>query len=863
MHLFVSNDELARLEGALPTLHGAAQLARRLELAWHLRQRDSVRALLLADQLDQDLNRAEFTDSERRQGAARLALLRAEVSLLRGERFAAQRWVQAAGRGFDDLQDRLGQGDVAWLEASIAVDCGPPHEVDASLLRAIAAYQLAGDTHRLEHCHARRLVYGSFRDPVACAAQLAQEFPAGQPRATSVATLVAVTLGNIAGLTDDPAASVGHYLASYHAAIDSGQLRQALVAQTNAVEALASVGDLDGALGLSEHALTLARQTGWPASIGLCLYQIGDVMRLLTRYEEAQANLQEALAVMEGAVGSRNHEQVVGCLGQLALDMGDHVLAMDWFTQFEQRVTLLGEPDSLIKAWRGQASALLRLGRATQACVKAEAALALARQNGNAEGQVQALWVLGQIHGEPNAPPLAQAVAAPSAALHYLHQALDVAATVSGYSLSPELLADVAAAYAACGDFENAYRRHLAADLARNQLRSQQAHKRALSMQIRQQIDSARAETEHHRQQAATLAQTSATLETLGTVGREITASLDATAVFDALLRHVHQLLDATFFAVYLVDERGQTLTTAFGAEAGERLAVRSVALDSPSSKLARCARERQELVLNLTPEHDDPNRIPGTLATLSLLYVPLMVGERLLGVMTIQSPQAQAYGARERSIFRALCAYGAIALDNAAAYARAEAAQRRADEALQALRQTQAQLIEQNQQLERLAVTDQLTGLFNRLRLDQTLEQERVRSERYGTHFCVLLLDVDRFKSVNDRYGHQMGDQVLSGIARLLREHTREVDVVGRWGGEEFLIICADTLEPALLLAEKLRRAVQSHVFALVGHKSASFGVAMYRPGEAVSDTLARADAALYRAKEAGRNRVVAELAA
>jgi len=858
MQLFVDNDTLGRLEGVLATLHGTAPVGGRLELAWHLRQRDSARALALADQIERDLSYVDCPDAERRRFSARLALLRAEVHLLRGEPVAAQQALQLAARDFEALQDQQGQGDVAWLEASIAVDCGPPEQIDASLLRAMAAYQSAGDVAGQELCRARRLVYGSFRDPVACAAQLAREFPAGQPRATSVVTFVAVTQGNIAGLTDDLAGSVGHYLASYHAAIDSGQLRQALVAQTNAVEALAALGDLDGALDLSERALTLARQTGWPASMGMCLYQIGDVMRLLARYEEAQANLQEALVVMEGSAGSRNHEQAVGCLGQLALDVGDHALALDWFTRSEQSVKQHGEPDSLIKAWRGQASALLRLGRSMEACVKAEAALALARQNGNAEGQIQALRVLGQIHGEPNAPALPHAVAAPSVALHYLHQALDVAATVSGYRLSHELLADVAAAYAACGDFENAYRQRLAADLARSQLRSRQAQKRALSMQIRQQIELARAETEHHRQQAAMLAETSATLETLGSVGREITASLDAAAVFDALQRHVHQLLDATFFAVYLIDDSQPRLTMAFGIEAGQRLPVRSVAMDSATSKLARCARERQELVLNLAPEHDDPNRIPGTLATLSLLYAPLMVGERLLGVMTIQSPQAQAYGARERSIFRALCAYGAIALDNAAAYASAAAAQRRADEALQALRQTQAQLITQNRQLERLAVTDQLTGLANRLRLDQALEDERLRTERYGGSFCVVLLDIDHFKLVNDRFGHQMGDQVLTGFARMLEAHTREVDVVGRWGGEEFLVICRDGLEAAQLLAEKLRRAIESHVFALVGRKSASFGVALFRRGETVAEAIARADAALYQAKQGGRNRVV-----
>lgn len=858
MELFVANDELVALEARLATLQGVPRLAARIELAWHLRQRDSARALSLADQADLELPRLELTEFERRQFCARLALMRAEVKLLAGDLPVALQWLQLAAQEFQDLEDRLGQGDVAWLETSVAVDRGPPAQIDASLLRAMAAYQIAGDARRTEHCRARRLVFGSFRDPVATATQLQQEFPDGLPRVNSVTTYVAATLGNIAVLTDDPAASVGYYLHSYHAALDSGQIRQALVAETNAVESLASIGDLAGALSLSERALSLARKTGWPASVGLCLNQIGDVMRLLDRHDEAQRYLQESLTVMEGVAGSRNYEQVVGCLGQLALDVGDHAMALDWFTRFEQRVKLHGEPDSMIKAWRGQASALLRLGCPLEACVKAEAALALARQNGNAEGQIQALRVLGQIHGEPNAPPLPQAVQAPSAALHYLNQALAIAGTISGYRLSPELLTEVAGAQAACGDFAAAYQSRVAADLARTQLRSQEAQKRALSMQIRQEIDSARAETEHHRQLAATLAETTATLETLGTVGREITASLEANAVFEALLRHVHQLLDATFFAVYLIDAAQAALTMAFGVEAGVRLSTRSVSLDSPTSKLARCVRERQELVLDLSPDEPDPNLIPGTLATLSVLCAPLMVGERLLGVMTIQSPQAHAYGARERSIFRTLCAYGAIALDNAAAYAQAEASQHRADEALTELRQTQAQLIEQNRQLERLAVTDQLTGLSNRLRLDQTLEEERSRHARYGGNFCVVLLDIDHFKSVNDHYGHQMGDQVLTGFARVLEAHTREADVVGRWGGEEFLVICRDGLEAALLLAEKLRRAIEAHVFAVVGRKSASFGVAPFHGGDTVAEVMARADAALYRAKQGGRNRVM-----
>jgi diguanylate cyclase (GGDEF)-like protein len=358
---------------------------------------------------------------------------------------------------------------------------------------------------------------------------------------------------------------------------------------------------------------------------------------------------------------------------------------------------------------------------------------------------------------------------------------------------------------------------------------------------------------------AVALRETAATLETLGTIGREITASLDSKAVFEALHRHVNQLLDATVFVIYLIDEEHKYLMPAFAVEQGAEMPARPIAVANPTAKSARSARRREEILVNLEPGKDDPNLIPGTLSTLSLLYFPLVVGERLLGVMSIQSPRVNAYGEREQSIFRALCAYGAIALDNAAAYSIAESAQQRADQALSELRQTQTQLLEQNLQLERLAVTDQLTGLYNRLRLDRTLEEEHSRNMRYGTHFCVLLLDIDEFKSVNDTYGHQTGDEVLVAIARTLQDGIREVDVAGRWGGEEFLIICRETaLDGALVLAEKLRLAIESQVNARgVRQMSASFGVAMFRPGEVLTETIARADAALYRAKQGGRNRV------
>ncbi len=167
-------------------------------------------------------------------------------------------------------------------------------------------------------------------------------------------------------------------------------------------------------------------------------------------------------------------------------------------------------------------------------------------------------------------------------------------------------------------------------------------------------------------------------------------------------------------------------------------------------------------------------------------------------------------------------------------------------------------ELMEKNRELEHLAVTDRLTGLYNRLRLDQILEAEIARSERYDGKLALVMIDLDKFKSVNDEHGHQVGDKVLSTLADILATNTRDVDAVGRWGGEEFLIIASNTdLAGATEVAEKLRQKIAEHAFPVVGGKTASFGVTAFRKGDNATDMLARADAALYRAKESGRDRV------
>ena len=162
------------------------------------------------------------------------------------------------------------------------------------------------------------------------------------------------------------------------------------------------------------------------------------------------------------------------------------------------------------------------------------------------------------------------------------------------------------------------------------------------------------------------------------------------------------------------------------------------------------------------------------------------------------------------------------------------------------------------NKELERLSLTDKLTGLFNRSKIDAAIEREIARSQRFGQPFSLIMLDIDHFKLVNDTYGHQVGDKVLIAVSSVLSGNTRETDILGRWGGEEFIVICPHTDGVGILnLAEGLRLKFEAYDFPVVEHKTASFGVTTYRNGDQPTEIVRRADEALYAAKNNGRNRV------
>ena len=164
----------------------------------------------------------------------------------------------------------------------------------------------------------------------------------------------------------------------------------------------------------------------------------------------------------------------------------------------------------------------------------------------------------------------------------------------------------------------------------------------------------------------------------------------------------------------------------------------------------------------------------------------------------------------------------------------------------------------EAEERLIKLAITDELTGLNNRRHINTLLEEEIKRAVRYSNDLSLIGIDIDHFKSINDNFGHDVGDQVLKAFSKLLLHVNRDTDKVGRWGGEEFILILPHVNgDTALTLAERLRNEVENESFPIVNKITISIGIAAYQQGDTANSLIKHADRALYSAKNKGRNRV------
>ncbi|MBV6325312.1 ATP-binding protein [Duganella violaceipulchra] len=682
MDMFAVDDDVAHWEAALLPLRGPARLPVLVPLAWHLRQRDTMRAVALATEGRQLLPATALSQDDMRLVSARLLLVQAEAIWLAGELDDAAVLAEQAYEQLCQLGDHQGCADAHWLRAWIAIDRGDHRAGESELELMAAAARQAGDAQRADIAEAAIARWAVLQDHRSAERRWGQRFATDQaPQHPGAAAWVYDFFGLSASQHSDHGAAARHYIHCYETALETGQVRMAVIAAINIGLNFTILNDHHSALEWMQSALDLARPTGWPRSIGACLMHTAETMRRLGRLDATEELLHEALQIMTPLPGARSYAHALSYLGDLALDKADYPGALNAFHRMAGRADALGQADFQSIARRGQAHALCFLDRPQEALEMAERAVELAAEQANRDNHVAALRVLSVIHERHALPPPA-GMTEQNATLHYLHQALEVASAIDGYTLPGDLHDALGREYARVGDYAKAYAAAQAAAAARQKTHSQEATNRAIAMQVHHQTEHARAEGLHHRELAASearraevLQQTSATLERLSAIGQEITTHLDAAAVFQALTRHVQGLLPANSFAIYLCDAGGETVSRAFGIENGHALPTNTIDIDNPRANSARCVRERREIYVEEAGP-DDIFLAPGTELMVSALYVPLLVGERALGVMTVQAMHARAYGERERLIFRTLCAYGAIALDNAEAYRQLKDAQ-------------------------------------------------------------------------------------------------------------------------------------------------------------------------------------------
>lgn len=677
--VFALDDEVALLEAALPALHDADRLEVLLPLAWHLRQRDDRRAVALADEADALIG--GLPEREIASARARVALVRGESKWLAGELDAAGDLAKQAIAFLWGTADEATRCDANLQLAMVATDQGRRAQVLAHFEDALAAAKACADDERATVVKLSMAIDAILVNPAegnAAWGTWARDRPSDEHFGL-VALREKFEMAACATVTGDAAKALAHCFRGVEAARASGQRREAITQMTNCASRLCLLGDVEAAFEWLDPALQMARAAGWPLVVVIALQQGAHLLKAVGRYDEAAEFLDETLDLLGKFPRSRSFCLTLYHLAFLQFDRKQFAAALDTFDRQIAAATELGSQGLISLGAEGRARALAALGRTEEALTAGLAALAQASAEGNGARMPYILEGLADISGQLGVPAPA-GIEEGSAKLHYLLRAVAAHESVGKHPVRPMLLELLAEEYARLGDFARAYATQRKAAEMYEATLTTDARNRAVAMKVRHDTERARADSEHHRalataqaERAEALARTNAILERLSRIGQEIAKQHGVVAVFDTLERHVHELLDTSTLAVFVIDETRTSLGLAFGVESGKPLPTVRVAVDDPDAKVARCWRERREIQAGAYDGGKPCNHTPGTLKTVSALYAPLTVGSRSLGVLTIQSIRPNVYGERERLVFRTLAAYGAIALDHATAYQRLE----------------------------------------------------------------------------------------------------------------------------------------------------------------------------------------------
>lgn len=672
----------------------------------------------------------------------------------------------------------------------------------------------------------------------------------------------------------DPAEGQRMALAALQAAEEAGDNTARAVCRLNVAWTRIFLADYERARSDLELAIQIAEADAHEPellaklynALGAALYRSGAIAEAITRFTTSYTIADEHRLPLRQVAALNN-------LGEVELSVGQVETARELFARAAQ-VLDSGSPDDemMVVVHANLGDVARRAGRLEESDELLSGALETARRIGDRvnEGEIRArLGALAVARGERGEAEnhytesirIANAIGSPVlrcqalmqlADLHrdlgqpemgmqLYQQAQEIANTTGARHLSYRLYRRVADTYEELGDATAALASFKAyADLREQLLEEATSHRLT---ELARRIETDR-------------------LQAVSDIAQEITANLDLDDMLDGMYQRVNRILDARVFSIALYDESSHTLDYRLIMEQGKRVAPQRVDCTQPTSFGAWVIRNRSIVVIeDMAAEYGTYlSERPSSLDRIgnhSAIYVPLIVADRLIGVISTQSPRPRAYSDLDIRLVQTFAAFVAIAIDNALIMSQVTVLNR-------IVRQEKDELQRAYEQISELANQDSLTGVANRRMFEEMCAARISTVGQRGGSVGLLFIDLDRFKPINDTWGHAAGDEVLRTIADRLRQSVRGDDVVARLGGDEFVVLLAtpgssqdmerlatkiaSTVAEPIVVSDHVNTDAEGPATLTV---SASTGLARYPiDGTTLPELIRSADTRMYGAK-------------
>lgn len=623
-------------------------------------------------------------------------------------------------------------------------------------------------------------------------------------------------------------------------------------------------------------------------AFGTAYYNLGRYDRAMDFYTRSLEDARKA--------GNRWREAVtLSNIGEVCLDLGEHKEALDYFLRAYETIPDDSEAEIVSNVLLNIGTTFRRMENWILAKEFTEKALAICQESHNLQLSAQCWLSLGRIAcassdmktAEVDFLKALEAVerlknekvkaetllelgtiqvleGRPSKALERYNAALASAEHIGSKALLHQAYERLSEAYELLNDFRTAldyYRRYARYE---REVLSEDTTRKIKNITVQYEVDKSRQEAEIYRLRNCELKQKTEELEeanrqilSISELGRRITSSLDFDTVVSTLYQSLQSHLDVAVFGIALHDDVDDTLEWRVFMEQGKRLHRPIKKLEYGKSFAAWCVQNRKSIFIT-DVDKEFELYVPGGRTSQGrpaegLIFVPLLIEERVIGILTIQSYEKNVYTESHRVLLEALSPYLAIAIENSLIHDRVEELNR-------SIIGEKAELEQAAMKSSHLANHDALTGLPNRRLLFELLQKSFDIASRSHTKVGVIYMDLDNFKPINDRFGHLAGDGALVTLSARLRAILRASDTVARVGGDEFIAVLTnihdrDAIE---LAAQKILEECKKPITLEGGEcrVGVSMGIAVYPDdGEVIADLVNRADTAMYRIKHEGKH--------